>query len=62
MSNNCVVCGTSLSIKCSWRTKCYDCYKKTELNKSGTIQEKMKRLGENTISGKKNYYKKGVCK
>lgn len=58
MSNNCVICGTPLKLKEFWRNKCFDCYKKTELKNTGTIQEKMKRLGENTISGKKSWKQK----
>jgi len=52
---NCEICGTPLKSKEYWKTKCYSCYKKTELKGAKPISEVMRDLGETTVSGKKNW-------
>ena len=51
----CEICGQELKNQPYWKTKCYSCWKKTELKGNKKISDIMGRLGENSTSGKKRW-------
>lgn len=57
---NCCICGRHLKNSPEWKTKCHDCWKKTEL-KGKNISELLKKYSDNSISNKtETDYKMGT--